>query len=59
MNCYAELKEWEPLYRTIQEIQTAYPNTPAAKAADEILEKFKTELTEAGQFVDAAKITSE
>ena len=59
MNCYAELKEWEPLYRTIQEIHTAYPNTPAAKAADEILEKFKTELTEAGQFVDAAKITSE
>ena len=59
MNCYAELKEWEPLYRTIQEIRTAYPDTPAAKAADEILEKFKTELTEAGQFVDAAKITSE
>ena len=59
MNCYAELKEWDPLSRTIQEIQPASPNTPAAKAADEILEKFKTELTEAGQFVDAAKITSE
>ena len=58
LTCYAELQEWEPLYRTIQEIQSTYPDTPAAKAADQILGKYKDELTAAGQMVDAAKITS-
>jgi tetratricopeptide (TPR) repeat protein len=56
--CYAELKEWEPLYRSIQEIQKNYPNAPAAKTAAEFLEKFKQELIDAGQFVDAANVTS-
>ena len=58
LGCYAKLKEWEPLYRTIQEIKASYPGTPAAKAADDILAEYKTELINAGQFVDAAKITS-
>ena len=58
LGCYAALKEWEPLYRSIQEIQKNYPNSPAAKTAAEFLEKYKTELIEAGQFVDAAKVTS-
>ena len=56
--CYAELKEWEPLYRSIQEIQKNYPASPAAKTAAEFLEKYKQELIDAGQFVDAAKVTS-
>ena len=56
--CYAELKEWEPLYRSIQEIQKNYPATPAAQTAAEFLEKHKQELIDAGQFVDAAKVTS-
>ncbi len=58
LGCYAELKEWEPLYRTIQEIQKDYPTSPAAKTAAEFLEKYQKELIEAGQFVDAAKVTS-
>ena len=58
LGCYAELKEWEPLYRTIQEIQKNYPGTPAAQTAADILEKYKEELGQAGQFVDADKITS-
>ena len=58
LGCYAELKEWEPLYRSIQEIQKNYPNTPAAQTAAEFLEKYKQELIDAGQFVDAAKVTS-
>lgn len=58
LGCYAELKEWEPLYRSIQEIQKNYPTAPAAKTAAEFLEKYKKELIEAGQFVDAAKVTS-
>ncbi len=58
LGCYAALKEWEPLYRTIQEIQKNYPTSPAAQTAAEFLEKYKKELIEAGQFVDAAKITS-
>ena len=56
--CYAELKEWEPLYRSIQEIQKNYPTSPAAQTAAEFLEKYKQELIDAGQFVDAAKVTS-
>ena len=56
--CYAKLGEWEPLYRNVQEIQKHYPNTPAAKTAEEFLAKYKDELANAGQFVDAAKITS-
>ncbi len=58
LGCYAKLKEWEPLYRTIQEIQKNYPNTPAAKTAEEFLSQYKDDLVNAGQFVDAAKITS-
>ena len=58
LGCYAALKEWEPLYRSIQEIQKNYPATPAAKTAEEFLEKYKKELVDAGQFVDAANITS-
>lgn len=56
--CYAELKEWEPLYRSIQEIQKNYPTSPAAQTAAEFLEKYQKELIDAGQFVDAAKVTS-
>ena len=58
LGCYAALKEWEPLYRSIQEIQKNYPAAPAAQTAAEFLEKYKKELIEAGQFVDAAKVTS-
>ena len=58
LGCYAELKEWEPLYRSVQEIQKNYPNSPAAKTAADFLEKYKQELIDAGQFVDAANVTS-
>lgn len=58
LGCYAALKEWEPLYRSIQEIQKNYPGTPAAETAAEFLEKYQKELVDAGQFVDAAKVTS-
>ncbi len=57
LGCYAKLKEWEPLYRSIQEIQKNYPDTPAAKTAADFLEEYKEDLVKAGQFVDAAKIT--
>lgn len=58
LGCYAKLKEWEPLYRSIQEIQKLYPDSPAAKVAEGFLEEYKADLIQAGQFVDAAKITS-
>ncbi len=58
LGCYAQLQEWEPLYRSIREIQKIYPNAPAAKTAEEFLEKYKEDLIQAGQFVDAANITS-
>ena len=58
LGCYAQLKEWEPLYRTIQEIKASYPGSPAEKVADKYLADFQEDLTKAGQFVDAAKITS-
>ena len=56
LGCYAKLQEWEPLYRTIQEIKASYPDTPAAKVADDLLAEYQNELGQAGQFVDAAKI---
>ncbi|MDD2239888.1 MAG: hypothetical protein PHO14_00200 [Kiritimatiellae bacterium] len=58
LTCYAHLEEWEPLYRTIQEIKRLYPDSPAQETADDFLEKYHDELVKAGQFVDAAKITS-
>ncbi|MGD9782598.1 MAG: tol-pal system YbgF family protein [Kiritimatiellia bacterium] len=58
LGCYAALQEWEPLYRSIQEIQKNYPSSPAAETAAEFLEKHQKELIDAGQFVDAAKVTS-
>lgn len=58
LTCYAHLQEWEPLYRTIQEIKRLYPDSPAQKAAEEFLEEYHDELVNAGQFVDAANITS-
>ena len=58
LGCYAKLKEWEPLYRSIQEIQKNYPGTPAAETAAEFLEEYKEQLGQAGQFVDAAKVSS-
>ena len=58
LGCYAQLKEWEPLYRTVQEIKASYPGSPAEQVADKYLADFQKDLAEAGQFVDAAKITS-
>jgi len=58
LGCYAKLREWEPLYRTIQEIKKNYPGTPADQTADEFLAEYETDLRQAGQFVDAANITS-
>ena len=58
LTCYAHLQEWEPLYRTIQEIKRLYPDSPAQKTAEEFLDDYHDELINAGQFVDAAKITS-
>jgi tetratricopeptide (TPR) repeat protein len=58
LGCYAKLKEWEPLYRSIQEIQKNYPHTPAAKTAEEFLAEYHDDLVNAGQFVDATKITT-
>ena len=58
LGCYAQLKEWEPLYRSIQEIQKQYPNTPAADTAAQFLEDYKDDLVQAGPFVEAANITS-
>lgn len=58
LTCYAHLQEWEPLYRTIQEIKRLYPDSPAQETAEEFLEEYHDELVNAGQFVDAANITS-
>ncbi|MBP1590361.1 MAG: tetratricopeptide repeat protein [Kiritimatiellae bacterium] len=49
--CYAALKEWEPLYRAIQDIHATYPGSPAAAVADAIAKKYAKELGEAGLLV--------
>ncbi len=59
LGCYAHLGEWEPLYRTIQEIKKNYPNTPADKTADQFIKDYHDDLVNAGQFVDGDAITDE
>jgi len=59
LGCYANLGEWEPLYRTIQEIKKNYPNTPADKTADQFIEDYHDDLVNAGQFVDGAEVVAE
>jgi hypothetical protein len=59
LGCYAKLQEWEPLYRTIQEIQKDYPGTPAAQTADEFIAEYKDDLIRAGQFVDGDLVAPE
>jgi tetratricopeptide (TPR) repeat protein len=54
--CYAELKEWEPLYRTIQEIKRLYPGTPAEETANQIIAEYKNQLAQAGQFLDGDRV---
>ncbi len=54
--CYAALGEWEPLYRTIQEIKKNYPDTPAARTADEFIADYREQLADAGQFVDGEPV---
>ena len=54
--CYANLGEWEPLYRTIQEIKRLYPGTPAEQVADEFIEQYRDDLAKAGQFVDGDRV---
>jgi len=59
LGCYANLGEWEPLYRTIQEIKKNYPNTPAEKIADQFIEDYRDDLINAGQFVDGSEVVAE
>jgi tetratricopeptide (TPR) repeat protein len=59
LGCYANLGEWEPLYRTIQEIKKNYPNTPAEKTADQFIEDYRDDLINAGQFMDGAEVVEE
>ena len=53
--CLAALKEWEPLYRTIQDIRAVAPGSPAAAYAGEFAKKYARELGEAGNFVDTGE----
>ncbi|NLB66552.1 MAG: hypothetical protein GX803_08800 [Lentisphaerae bacterium] len=58
LECYAELREWEPLYRAIQDIKRLYPNTPADEAANEAIAKYEKDLREAGKFVDGTAVVA-
>ena len=53
--CYAALKEWEPLYRTIQDIRRLYPDSPAAAYAAQFVKKYKNDLGAAGGFVESGE----
>lgn len=57
--CYAALKEWEPLYRAIQDIHATYPGSPAAAAADKAAKDYKDELAKAGLFVDGERVVED
>jgi hypothetical protein len=58
LGCYAKLQEWEPLYRTIQEIKTTYPGSPAEKLADDMINEHRDELAKAGQFFDGDPVVA-
>jgi tetratricopeptide (TPR) repeat protein len=53
--CYAALQEWEPLYRTIQDIRSLYPDSPAAAYAAQFVKKYKDGLATAGGFVESGE----
>ena len=57
--CYAELKEWEPLYRTIQDIKANFKGSAAEKVADEFVSKYATDLSKAGLFVEGERIVAD
>lgn len=59
LGCYAALKEWEPLYRTLRDIKATYPDSIAAKTADEYIEKYGDDLAKAGMFIDGEKIVED
>ncbi|MFH0879645.1 MAG: tetratricopeptide repeat protein [Lentisphaerota bacterium] len=48
--CYAEIKDWDALYKTIQIIKTSYPGSREAAMADEYAAEHNKELTEEKPF---------
>ena len=42
--CYAEIKDWDALYKTIHVLKTSYPNTPAAASAEEFAADYEKDL---------------
>ena len=50
--CYAEIKDWESLYKTVQWLRKEYPAAAETRRAEEIFEEHRKELEAAGQFVD-------
>ena len=57
--CLAALKEWESLYRAIQDLEAAAPGTPAAAYAASFAKKYAKELGTAGEFVDGKRIVED
>ena len=56
--CYAEMKDWESLYKTILWLRKEYPQSGETKRAEVIFTKYKEDLRKAGQFVDGAAESS-
>jgi len=57
--CFAALKEWEPLYRAIQDLTAAAPDSPAAAYAEAFAKKYAKELGSVGEFVDGRRVVED
>lgn len=61
MMCYAELKDWESLLKTIQWLQKEYPGSSEARHAAELYNEHRAHMEQAASFIDegAAAPTSD
>ncbi|HBA86274.1 MAG TPA: hypothetical protein DCZ95_19505 [Verrucomicrobia bacterium] len=53
--CYAELKDWDALFKTIQTIQASYPNTPQAENAADFAETYAEKMKQEEAFQEPTK----
>lgn len=52
--CYAKLKDWESMLKTIVYLRQEHAGTPETRRAEETFAQYRKELEAAGQFVDGA-----
>ena len=55
--CYAEIKDWESLYKTVQWLRQEYPSAREMRNVEEILQDHRQQMEEAGTVMDDGAAT--